>query len=338
MIVHYARRREAAQTLVLAAFALVALLAFVGLVLNMGLFLAQRRHLQNAADAMALAASWRVLDEQTSLVYLDSAVLSQTALMATRNQVAIPGDATLGASYVDQSGSILGSVGSGTMPPGSAGVRIRLAGQFQTMLAPFVGQNGVQIGADSEARLVPVVSVMSRSTAVPLTVPAAAYLAAGSGAYDLYSLASPFLDLTTVSGGTVAPNYGDLHTNLQYWSDGSHAVGTLSIGSTVTLAGTGFAPDVQTGLLDNSRRQNLPNDPLYVGLGVAPYVLVDVPLCQPCSSPSVTISGFARFHLAKSQISSSHLVGSFVPYVDDPVNSQRRNGPLQGPVMVVLTR
>src|SRR5207302_528730 len=156
--------------------------------------------------------------------------------------------------------------------------------------------------------------------------------------YDLYSLANPFLDLTTIGTGTAAPAYGNLHTNLQYWTDGSHAAGTLRIGSAVTLAGPGFAPDVQTGLLDNARRQTLPNDPLYAGLGVAPYVLLDVPLCQPCSGPSVTITGFARFHLNQSQIGASHLIGFFVPHVDDPTTSQRQNGPLQGSVMVALTR
>jgi hypothetical protein len=70
---------------------------------------------------------------------------------------------------------------------------------------------------------------------------------------------------------------------------------------------------------------------------VAPYILVNVPLCNPCSSPTATIVGYARFKILQSQISAAHVIGTFVPYVDDPTSTSRQSGPLQGPAIVVLT-
>ena len=333
------RGRAPAQTFVLAAFALVALLAFVGLVLNLGLFWVERRHLQNAADAAALAATWRVLDERTSRVFLDSAVLASTQRLVAQNQVTLGASRAMSAQYVDQSGTVLATVGGGSMPATTAGVHVNLSGPVSLLLAGFVGQNSITVSTDAEARLVPVASQSSMTSMVPLVVPLASYLSGGTSTYDLYSLANPFLDLTTAgAGSTPAPSYGPMHTNLQYWSDGSHAVGSLSVGSTVALAGPGFAADVQAGLLDNARRQSLPNDPQYIALGVPPYILITVPVCQPCSGPNVTIVGFVRFNLAKSQIGSTSLVGWFVSSVDDPASTSRQPGPLWGPGIVNLTR
>lgn len=318
---------------------MVALLAFVGLVLNLGLFWVERRHLQNAADAAALAATWRVLDERTSRVFLDSAVLAEAQRLVAQNQVTLGASRALNANYVDQSGTLLATVGGGSMPTTTAGVRVNLSGPVSLLLSGFVGQNSITVSTDAEARLVPVASQTSMTTIVPLVVPLSSYLSGGTSTYDLYSLANPYLDLTTVSGGsTPAPSYGDMHTNLQYWSDGSHAVGSLSVGSTVALAGAGYAADVQAGLLDNARRESLPNDPQYIALGVPPYILITLPVCQPCSGPGVTIVGFVRFNLAKSQIRSTTLVGWFVSSVDDPSSTARQPGPVWGPNIVNLTR
>jgi Putative Flp pilus-assembly TadE/G-like len=324
---------------VVAALAMVALLAFVGLVLNMGLFLVERRHLQNAADAMALAATWRVLDEQTSRVFLDSAVLAQAQRLAAQNNVILGPERGLTASYVDQAGVLLATVGGGTMPEAAAGVRVSLGGPFDTLLAGFVGRNTIQVSAQGEARLIPIAPPASLAAIVPLAVPLTAYLNAADTSYDLYSLPDPYLDMTAVAnGGTAAPSYGDMHTNLQFWSDGSHAAGTLIIGSRVAFAGAGYASDVQTGLADNVRRQNLPNDPAYSGSGTPPYILITLPLCAPCSAPTPTIVGFARFNLASSNIGLTRLSGWFVPFVDDPSVIARQPGPLWGPSAVAMTR
>jgi hypothetical protein len=109
------------------------------------------------------------------------------------------------------------------------------------------------------------------------------------------------------------------------------------VGSTINLAGAGYASDVQTGLNDNVRRQGLPND----GSGVPAYILVTVPVCNPCTNP-ITVVGFATFNLAASQIGLTHLSGTFVPYVNDPSSSSQQtpgvSWPLWGPNVVALTQ
>lgn len=57
--------RERGQVLVLFALAMVVLLAFAGLAIEMGRVVAERRHVQNAADAGALAACQKLIDGAT---------------------------------------------------------------------------------------------------------------------------------------------------------------------------------------------------------------------------------------------------------------------------------
>jgi len=56
-ILRYLRRQESGQGLVLAAFAMVVILGFAAMAIDVGLFLHERRELQKAADAAALAGA-----------------------------------------------------------------------------------------------------------------------------------------------------------------------------------------------------------------------------------------------------------------------------------------
>ncbi len=58
-------RRERGQVLIMFALALVVLLGFAGLAIDVGRLVAERRHVQNAADAGALAACVRLIDGGT---------------------------------------------------------------------------------------------------------------------------------------------------------------------------------------------------------------------------------------------------------------------------------
>lgn len=53
-------RRERGQVLVLVAICLMLLILFVGLAVDVGYWYGQRRHMQNAADAGALAGAWEI--------------------------------------------------------------------------------------------------------------------------------------------------------------------------------------------------------------------------------------------------------------------------------------
>ncbi len=65
---HRASRGEAGQTLVLFVFALAALLGFTALAIDVGLILHERRQLQNAADAAALAGAQELFDSPAAAV------------------------------------------------------------------------------------------------------------------------------------------------------------------------------------------------------------------------------------------------------------------------------
>ena len=80
---------EKGATLVYVSLIMVILLAFVALSVDVGFLYAERRHMQNAADAGALAGAWEIC-------FGDSSAWKTTAeSYATVNNRAQPADATL---------------------------------------------------------------------------------------------------------------------------------------------------------------------------------------------------------------------------------------------------
>ena len=78
-----ALRREEGQALVMVAVMMVGLVSVVGLVSDGGLVFAQRRDLQNAADAAAAAAAMRIDEDvyrATGDVVLDQRLARETAV------------------------------------------------------------------------------------------------------------------------------------------------------------------------------------------------------------------------------------------------------------------
>src|ERR1700716_1171121 len=65
------RRRQPAQTFVLAALAMTSMLGAVSMVIDAGVYFVIQRQLQNAADAAALAAVW--YDPACPSTHVDSA-------------------------------------------------------------------------------------------------------------------------------------------------------------------------------------------------------------------------------------------------------------------------
>jgi uncharacterized membrane protein len=59
------RERQAGQSIVLVCLFLTAMLAFAALAVDVGRFIAERRYLQNAADAAALAGATTLVNGGT---------------------------------------------------------------------------------------------------------------------------------------------------------------------------------------------------------------------------------------------------------------------------------
>ncbi|RJQ07848.1 MAG: hypothetical protein C4558_08980 [Dehalococcoidia bacterium] len=130
----WCHRREDGQVLVLVAVFLMGLVAVAGLVADGGLLLAQRRDLQNTADAAAAAGAMR-LDEATyrassgSVVVLDQDAAYTTAIeyLLGENGVQYAVDVTV------------------------TSVEVQLARNAQTAFLRVLGIDGVAINAHAVA-------------------------------------------------------------------------------------------------------------------------------------------------------------------------------------------
>ncbi len=150
-------RDERGQSLVYLAVAMVVLLGFVALAIDTGLAFVERRRMQNAADAGALAGV-SVLSRGGADAEVWAAVERYAAFENHADQVQ--------ASYIGgPGGAVLGSVGGGSIPSGASGVRVNARRSVPSFLAGVLGISTVTaqaVGAGGMG-LVDIVLVMDRS-------------------------------------------------------------------------------------------------------------------------------------------------------------------------------
>jgi len=132
------------QMLVLFALALTGIILAVGLVIDGGNALAQRRGAQNAADFGAMAGA-RIVAEWIGGDTVNGTDGNVQAAIA--NAVAANGGAAVvfggpdSPQYVDQNGAILGSVGGGTaiIPAGAVGVTVNSSRTWRPYFLGLIG-------------------------------------------------------------------------------------------------------------------------------------------------------------------------------------------------------
>lgn len=129
------------QTLVMAALLLVVLLLFLGLLIDGGYALAQRRVIQNAADAAALAGAYSL-----------GQGASQATIWSIINDYAVVrnGAGSFGAVFLPGGQAI--TPGAGTPPEGTTGVRVIATKNYSTFLMGIVGHTTVRVDAVASAR------------------------------------------------------------------------------------------------------------------------------------------------------------------------------------------
>ncbi len=124
---------EHGQAIVLVALMMTGLIAVVGLVTDGGLVFSQRRDLQNAADAAALAGAMQI-DENvyraTGEVVLDQAAAREAAM-----------------AYLENEGNLTYSV---LVQP--TGVQVSVSRQASTGFLRVIGINGVEVSARGSAQ------------------------------------------------------------------------------------------------------------------------------------------------------------------------------------------
>jgi hypothetical protein len=148
-------RDERGQIVVLFALALVAMVAMVGLIIDGGYGLAQRRAAQNDADFAALSGA-RIVAEWIAGDTTNGTDLN--VRLAISDSVSVNGGSPVafgspnGPQYVNSAGAVIGWVGGGTIPAETVGVRLTSSRTWHTFFIPVVGIDNWTASASATAR------------------------------------------------------------------------------------------------------------------------------------------------------------------------------------------
>ena len=167
-------RRPRGQIIVIVALAMVAMLAAVALVIDGGNAYAQQRKTQNGVDATAESgatqlARWMVgaFDSApTPAAAADAAVQTAVTASATANNLAT----VESADYTDRAGTILGPVGTGTIPANTQGVRVGGSRSIDTYVGGIIGIKNWKASAEATA-ITGFAEESGFGGLVPLTIP-----------------------------------------------------------------------------------------------------------------------------------------------------------------------
>ncbi|HEY7130948.1 MAG TPA: pilus assembly protein TadG-related protein [Candidatus Limnocylindrales bacterium] len=148
-------RRPRGQLLVLFAGALIVIILAIGLVVDGGNALAQRREAQNAADFGAMAGA-RIVAEWVGGDLVNGTDLNVRD--AIRNAVLANGGVaptfggTADPQYVNSNGGLIGAVGSGTIPTGTAGVQVNASRSWRPYFLGIMGVSNWVASANATAK------------------------------------------------------------------------------------------------------------------------------------------------------------------------------------------
>jgi hypothetical protein len=137
---------EKGQALVLVVFAIIALLVVLGLAVDGGMIILDRRRMQNASDAGALAGTRLLARAICGDGADDAAIVAEVNHYAERNGVpdtdGQPGNGindNVAADYVNFDEVVLGRVGAGAIPNGSTGVSVTARINRPTYFVSLIG-------------------------------------------------------------------------------------------------------------------------------------------------------------------------------------------------------
>jgi hypothetical protein len=169
-------RKERGQAIILVVFAMVALLALVGLAIDGGRLYSARRRTQNAADAAAIAGTRElaqvIMSCGSGTGAQDEAVANAVSEFARQNGVSVfPPDGFLTAWYVDQEENRLGRVYAGAIPNGATGVEVTQVVTDPTTFLKVLGMQDYTAGANAMAMTGPIQNLGNGSGMLPIAVP-----------------------------------------------------------------------------------------------------------------------------------------------------------------------
>jgi hypothetical protein len=143
------------QMLVLFALALSAIVLMVGLVIDGGNALVQRRGAQNAADFAALAGA-RIVAEFVGGDTVNGTDANVQAAISNAVAANLGNPITFGSPdgprYVDQDGNLLGFVSTGAIPPTAAGVTLGASRTWRPYFLGIIGTSSWTASAAATAK------------------------------------------------------------------------------------------------------------------------------------------------------------------------------------------
>jgi Flp pilus assembly protein TadG len=145
-----ASRRERGQIIVLFAFGLIAMIVITGLVVDGGYGLTQRRGAQNAADFASLAGA-RIIAEEIGGNKVDGTDINVSRAI-TKSLVDNGAELASTPVYVNAAGNAVGNVGNGTIPAGTAGVKVEAKRTWNTFFVGVIGMPTWTASASATAR------------------------------------------------------------------------------------------------------------------------------------------------------------------------------------------
>jgi len=171
-------KSEKGQSTLLLAFVMVAMIALVGLAMDGGNMFLQRRQVQNAVDAAAVAGTQELARAICDAGATDLSIAREINSYAesngvddTNNNAGDEINDNVSAVYVDADSQELGAVGAGTIPVGTTGIKVSISAEKDTYFMRVVGVNNFSVGAGALAMTSPPSSLGGlRPVAVPVEV------------------------------------------------------------------------------------------------------------------------------------------------------------------------
>jgi Flp pilus assembly protein TadG len=152
-VFHRLKGNESGQSIVIIAVAMVAIISMAALVLDGGYAYLERRRVQNAADAAALAGARALIKPES-----ETTIRQAIDEYAMRNGITNP-SVNIKAYFVDASNNIVPDaahqVGNGAVPSTASGIVVQAGEQHATFFAQVIGFPTMNISAVAQAGLDP---------------------------------------------------------------------------------------------------------------------------------------------------------------------------------------
>ena len=328
---------ERGQILPLVALFMVVLLGLLALAIDAGYAYAQRRYMQNAADAGALAACSVMAAGETR----DSVVRSTAVYYAQQNRAS-----SVSMTYLDADKNPLPNPTNGVVPSNAKYIRVFTGITFNTFFARVLGINTMTATASAAAHAFAGPTPWSVGSLAPLGVPENFFDACSppGAVCDLWDStyfkawgvpAAQFKTLIDLSNGA---GLGSGPTNISDWTYRGYP-GMISIDDWLPAVGGNYGNNV-AGALEQRIIDN-PGGWDYDGVmwGYVDIIiwrnfqLADKDLGTPMR---VQVLNFGRFKVRLSDIHGSQAWGHFIDYIV-PGFQHGGDDDDAGPKVVLLT-